>query len=209
MAHPATERLLHVDGARDAAGQGAQAVEELRRLVDVEVGIEHGDAKREPVEVVVAGAVLASLAIDRLDAPPGDGDAPAHRLGRGVDRHPRLVPVGRRGDALRDVRRGVLRGRLARSEARTSRGRPRQAIDPKGPPVAATAVPGQEVPPPAEVDERVRLDLAATLRAVAAAVEKAQTLGVAAPVDLPPVRVAVLSDPQGAVFSVNTYQPDG
>jgi len=32
---------------------------------------------------------------------------------------------------------------------------------------------------------------------------------VAAPVDLPPVRVAVLSDPQGAVFSVNTYQPDG
>ncbi len=55
----------------------------------------------------------------------------------------------------------------------------------------------------------MRLDLAATLRAVAAAVEKAQTLGVAAPVDLPPVRVAVLSDPQGAVFSVNTYQPDG
>jgi uncharacterized protein len=43
-----------------------------------------------------------------------------------------------------------------------------------------------------------------------AAADRAVELGgrvVAPPVDTPPVRTAVLADPHGAVFAVNTYTP--
>ena len=74
----------------------------------------------------------------------------------------------------------VLGRQLARREAHAGRGRPRQPVDAEGAPVLAAAVPGDEVPAAAEVHERVRLDLAAAVGAVAASVGEAQALGVAA-----------------------------
>ena len=57
---------------------------------------------------------------------------------------------------------------------------PVEAVDAECPPVLAAAVPGDQVPAAAEVDERVRLDLAARVGAVAASVGEAKALGVAA-----------------------------
>ena len=61
----------------------------------------------------------------------------------------------------------VAAGRLTRSSAERA-------------PVLAAAIPGDEVPAPPEVDQRVRLDVAARLGAVAAAVREPHALGVAA-----------------------------
>jgi hypothetical protein len=38
--------------------------------VEIEVDAEHRDSQREPIEVVVPGAVLASLRVERLDRSP-------------------------------------------------------------------------------------------------------------------------------------------
>ncbi len=49
-----------------------------------------------------------------------------------------------------------------------------QPVDPKGAPVLATTIPGDQIPAPAAVDERVRLDLAVALGAISPAVAEAK-----------------------------------
>ena len=57
---PGTKKhTLAVRRPPEAPGQGQEVLLELGRAVDVEVDAEHGDAQGEPVEVVVARAVLA------------------------------------------------------------------------------------------------------------------------------------------------------
>ena len=121
--------------------------------------------------------VAASIGPDRA---PVARDAAGDLVGRRVQRQPCLVSVGRAADALLDVGGGVLGGQPARREAGPHRRRPFEAVDPERPPVPAALVPGDEVPAPAVVDDRVRLDLAPAVGAVAAAIREAQALGVAA-----------------------------
>jgi hypothetical protein len=56
----------------------------------------------------------------------------------------------------------------------------REPIDAEGAPVLAVAVPGDQIPAAAEVDERVRFDFAATVGALPASIGKAKAFGVAA-----------------------------
>ena len=92
----------------------------------------------------------------------------------------RLEPVRRPGDALLDVGGRILRRQPAPHEAHAGRRRFGQAVDAEGPPVVAAAIPRDEIPAAAMVDERVGLDLAAAVGAVAASVAEAKALGVAA-----------------------------
>ena len=68
----------------------------------------------------------------------------------------------------------------SRGVKRAPGGRAREAVEAERAPVAALAVPRHEVPAAADVDERVRLDLAAAGDAVAAGVAEAHALVVAA-----------------------------
>ena len=61
------------EAALEPLGQCPQMLDQLRRLVHLEVDTEHRDAQRQPPEVVVAGAVLAGVRVDRLDSAPVSG----------------------------------------------------------------------------------------------------------------------------------------
>ena len=100
--------------------------------------------------------------------------------GRRVQRDARLEARRRGAQAGGDERRRVLGGQRARLEATAGGRGPLEPVDAKRAPVRAVAVPGDEVPAPAEVDEAVRLDDAAALLRLAAAVGEAQPLAVAA-----------------------------
>ena len=95
---------------------GAHVLDQFGRLVDLEVHTQHRDAQREPVEVVVAGSVLTRLVVHGDDGSPLGAESLPDGVGRGVERDPRLVASRRGGDALRHVRRGVLRWEVARRE---------------------------------------------------------------------------------------------
>src|SRR5919202_2549136 len=155
-------------------------LDELGRLVHLEVDPEHRDPQRQPSEVVVARPVLASLRVDRLDRAPVGRDSPRDLLGGGVQPDHRLEAVRRPGDALLHVGGRVFGRQLARREADTGRGGSLYAVDAEGAPVVAGTVPGDEVPPAAVVDERVWLDLASAAHAIAAPGGEAEALGVAA-----------------------------
>jgi len=146
----------------------------------IEVDSEHRDPQREPAQVVVPGPELAPVRVDRFDASHVGGDPLSDLVGGDVERHARLVVVGPLDDALLDVRGGVLRRQPSLREAHAGRGRPGQAVEAEGSPVLAAPVPGDQVPAAAEVHERVGLDLAAALGAVAAPVGEADALEVAA-----------------------------
>src|SRR6478672_8239694 len=112
-------------GAVQAVGELAQVLGQLGWLVDLEVGREHRDAHRQPAQVVVAGAQLAAVVVDRRDRAPRRVDV---RGGR-VDGDPRLVAVGHPADALLHVRRRVADRELALREPNAHRRRLRDAVD--------------------------------------------------------------------------------
>ena len=131
-------------------------------------------------EVVVGDPVLAALLVDRRRALRQVRQPALELVGRGVHGDARLVAAGGAREALLDVGGGVLGRQRARREAHAGRRGPLEPVDAERPPVLAAAVPGDQVPAAAAVDERVRLDLAAAGGAVAAAVGEAQALAVAA-----------------------------
>src|SRR6202030_1404729 len=128
------------------------------RLPSPEADADRRDARREPAEVVVAGAIFAALRADRLERAATLGHAPADRRNWRVEDDDRFVAVGRRGDARLHERRRVLRGQRARFEAYARRRRPREPVDAERAPVLAPAVPRDEVPAAPVVEQRMRLD---------------------------------------------------
>ena len=56
--------------ADEPHGQRPQRLGQLGRLVQLEVDAQHRHAHRQPLEVVVAAAVLAGVLVERLDRPP-------------------------------------------------------------------------------------------------------------------------------------------
>src|SRR6185436_17279612 len=112
------------------------------------------------------GAQLRAFGVEGLDRPGPRRDALAQLGRRQVHRHPGLVAMQSRRDALGDVRGGISGRRLAGLEANPGRGRSCEAVDAEGAPVLALAVPSEEVPATSEVDQRVRLDLPPALRSL-------------------------------------------
>ena len=111
----------------DPAGERPQPVDQLDRLVDLEVHAEHHDPQREPVEVDVPGAVLAGPLVDRLELAPTRRQPLPQGRRRRVQRHPRLVGLRRRGDAVGDEARRVLRRQLPAPMANPGGGRAARA----------------------------------------------------------------------------------
>src|SRR5207248_9750170 len=109
---------------------------------------------------------------------PTFGRAPAARRGRRVEEDARLVAVGRRGDARLDECRRVPRGQRSRFETYACRRRTSEPVDSERAPVLAPAVPRDEVPAAAVVDQRMRLYLAPATRPVAPLVAEAQAFRV-------------------------------
>ena len=110
-------RVISIARAPTGARHGAHVLDQFGRLVDPEVHTQHRDrVQREPVEVVVAGPVLTRLVVHGDDGSPLGAESLPDGVGRGVERDPRLVASRRGGDALRHVRRGVLRWEVARRE---------------------------------------------------------------------------------------------
>src|SRR5215211_4322030 len=129
-------------------------LDELGRLVHVEVDAEHRDAQSQPSEVVVAGPVLAGVLVYRLDCAPVGRDASRDLVRGSVQCQPRLEASGRSSDALLDVRGGIARRQASRRETHARRGRFRQAIDTEGPPVVTATIPGDEIPAAAAITAR-------------------------------------------------------
>jgi hypothetical protein len=129
---------------------------------------------------VVAGTVLAAVRIDRLERSPVGRYAARHLIRGRVHGDARVEAARGAGDAALDVGGRVLRRQLARREPRPGRRRPVEPVDAECPPVVAAAIPCHEIPATPQVDERVRLDLAARVAAVATAIVEAKALGVAA-----------------------------
>src|SRR3979490_3111659 len=124
----------------------------LRRGWYLKVAAEHRDAQRQPSEVVVAGAVLAGLRVDRLDHTGVGRHAVPDLRRRGVQGDSSLEAVRRPCEALLDVSGRILRRQLAWREARTGRRRFGQAVDPERPPVLAATIPSDQIPAAASVD---------------------------------------------------------
>ena len=78
--------------ARRAVGEHAQRLDELRWLVDLELGVDHADTHREPLHGVVARAVLALALVDRREALANPRPALGERRGGGMHRDARVVP---------------------------------------------------------------------------------------------------------------------
>jgi hypothetical protein len=131
----------------------AELRDELRRLVDLDLGPEHGDPDREPLEVVIGGPVLAAVRVDPLERPREPRKARLDLLRRSVHGDARLVTAAGAGDALLYEGGGVLRRQRARPEPLAARRRPRQPVDAEGAPVLAAAVPRDQVPAPSEVHQ--------------------------------------------------------
>src|SRR5262245_5704582 len=148
--------------------------------MNLEVDAKHRDSHREPAEVVFAGPEHAAAVVSALDRSPMRGDPPGDLVGGGVERDSRLVAMRGRGDALLDVGGGIPGRQRSRLEPTTGRGGARKAVDTEGAPVLPAAIPGSQVPPATDVDERVRLDLATAVGAIATAIGEAKALAVAA-----------------------------
>ena len=73
MGKPSIRDLTAQKRRDETEPRAPQALAELRRVVDLEVDVEHRDADREPPDVVVAGAEAARALVDRLDVPPYQG----------------------------------------------------------------------------------------------------------------------------------------
>ena len=82
-------------GAREAGSQGPEMLDQLGRLVHLEVDAEHRDAPGEPSEVIVAGPVGAGVRVDRLDRSPVGRDAARELLRGDVQGDDRLESVRR------------------------------------------------------------------------------------------------------------------
>jgi hypothetical protein len=132
--------------AVEAPRQRPQLVEELGRLVDVDVGAEQDDTEGEPFEVVVRCPVLAAVRVDRRQRSAEEGKPSLEVGGGGVHGDAGLEAAERAREALLDVGGGVLGRQRAGGEPRPGRRRPVDAIDAERAPVLAPAVPGDQVP---------------------------------------------------------------
>ena len=113
-------------------------------------------------------------------APQWAGTRRRDLLRRSVQSDERFESVRRARDALLDVSTRIFGRQPARHEAHAGRRRFGKTVDAEGPPVIAAAIPSDEIPAAAVVDERVGLDLAAAVGAIAASVAEAKALRVAA-----------------------------
>src|SRR5579875_1659874 len=156
-------------GALQPGAEHAQMLDQLRGLMGFKGDAEHQQAQRKPADVIIDDAQPAARLVDLLERRGRGTPEPSLDLRRWrVQSQYRSEASLHTGQRARHERRGVACGLRARG-----------AIDPEGPPVTAREVPSDQVPAAPVVDERVRLDVARALRAVAADVVKAQALAIA------------------------------
>jgi hypothetical protein len=133
-------------------------LDQLGRLVHLEVDFEVHDAQRQPSEVVVVvvvvvvGPVLAGVRVYRLDRAPVARYAAGDVLRGGVQRDQRLESVWRPGNALLDLRGRIFRRQPARDETPAGRRWFSQAVDAECAPVLAATIPGDQIPAATMVD---------------------------------------------------------
>src|SRR5207245_3318105 len=96
-------------GFRVALGERVEPGDQLGRLRDREVGVEHAEVERQHLDGVGAGVHGAGVVVDRLDDDLA-GHALRDHLGGRFDLDARLVFGRRWADAAHDVGRDVLGG---------------------------------------------------------------------------------------------------
>src|SRR5918993_3559849 len=159
--------------AAQAANHNAQVVDELWRLVDLEVKADHGDPGREVVQGVRAGSQDASLRIDDFDRADCGCDLLGDGLSGAVDGDAGLVAVDTGGDVVGGVADDIGVGRLAGLIARTGRCSWLQPVHAKGSPACPVDVPGDQVPAATSVHQAVGLHAPPAGGAIVAAVVEA------------------------------------
>src|SRR5262245_43071184 len=104
------------------------------------------------------GVQAATLCVEGLEHTGGRRDALGDGLERRMQNHARLKGILRIGHLLGDICGEILRWQLARGKARAGCERRLDAVDSKRAPIAATDIPGNEVPAASGVNEVMRFD---------------------------------------------------
>jgi MFS family permease len=153
-AQPARAEGLRLPRLLEPRGQRFHPVGQFRRVEHGEVAADHGDVKRQRVERVGAAREQATVRARCID----DGDRRRHQsgdhIGGRLHKYPRLVPVGRGGDSVRNEG-GRIR-RVARLEPDAGEARRADTVGTERPPVVPFQVTRHQVPPVTGLDQPMR-----------------------------------------------------